>query len=150
MNHKWSEIVLHKMGEYRTDMFEAERYIWEHPQVGFKEWDAHNFLKNKFTSMGFNVKEAGNIPGFSVDIDTGKEGPTVAIVGELDALIIPGSKELGTETSVMHACGHNCQVSALIGVAGVLSEADVLSELCGKIRIIAVPAEELTDLESRI
>lgn len=45
MNYKWSEIVLQKMDKCRTLMFEAERYIWAHPQTGFKEWEAHNYLK---------------------------------------------------------------------------------------------------------
>lgn len=149
MNHKWSEIVLEKMQIFKNIMYESERYIWEHPQTGFKEWDAHNYLKGKFVDMGFELKEAGDIPGFSFDIDTGKVGPTVAIIGELDALIIPGDTESGTKTCVMHACGHNCQVSALLGIAGVMKDNEILSKLCGKIRIIAVPAEELTELSER-
>lgn len=149
MNHKWSEIVLKKMEKFKTIMYEAERYIWEHPQTGFKEWDAHNYLKEKFANMGFEVTEAGNIPGFSFDIDTGKEGATIAIIGELDALIVPGETNHGTKTTVMHACGHNCQVSALLGIAGVMADDEILSELCGKIRIVAVPAEELTELSER-
>lgn len=149
MDYKWSEIISQKMNTYRKSMFEAERYILEHPQTGFKEWDAHNYLKSVFVGMGFKLREAGNIPGFSFDIDTQKEGPTIAIVGELDALVIPIDAEFGGGTSVMHACGHHCQVSALIGVAGVLSDNDVLSKLCGKIRIVAVPAEELTELSER-
>jgi amidohydrolase len=134
---------------FKNIMYESERYIWEHPQTGFKEWDAHNYLKGKFVDMGFELKEAGDIPGFSFDIDTGKVGPTVAIIGELDALIIPGDTESGTKTCVMHACGHNCQVSALLGIAGVMKDNEILSKLCGKIRIIAVPAEELTELSER-
>lgn len=110
MHHNWSYIVLQKMERFKAIMYEAERYIWEHPQTGFKEWDAHNYLKEKFVNMGFAVKEAGNIPGFSFDIDTGKEGPTIAIIGELDALIVPGETDSGIKTCVMHACGHNCQV----------------------------------------
>lgn len=149
MNRKWSEIVLEKMEIHKAIMYEAERYIWEHPQTGFKEWDAHNYLKGKFIDMGFKLKEAGNIPGFSFDIDTGKEGPTIAIIGELDALIIPGNTKSGAETCIMHACGHNCQVSALLGIAAVMKDTDILSQLCGKIRIIVVPAEELVELGER-
>lgn len=150
MHHNWSYIVLEKMERFKAIMYEAERYIWEHPQTGFKEWDAHNYLKEKFVNMGFAVKEAGNIPGFSFDIDTGKEGPTIAIIGELDALIVPGETDSGIKTCVMHACGHNCQVSALLGIAGVMADDEILSKLCGKIRIVAVPAEELTELGERV
>ena len=150
MNHKWSETVLNKMQKFKDIMYASERYIWEHPQTGFKEWDAHNYLKEKFADMGFALKEAGSIPGFSFDIDTGREGPTVAVIGELDALIVPGDAQSGTKTCVMHACGHHCQVSALLGVAGVMADPEILSELCGKIRIIAVPAEELSEMSERV
>ena len=149
MNYKWSEMVFQKMDKYRKVMFEAERFIWEHPQTGFKEWEAHNYLKEKLTDMGFELTEAGDIPGFYFDINTGKEGPVVAIVGELDALIVSEHPESNSQTGAVHACGHNCQVSALLGVAGVLSETGILSELCGKIRIVAVPAEELIELNER-
>ena len=68
-------------------MLKAERYLWAHPQTGFKEWDAHNYLKEKFVEMGFCLKEAGNIPGFYFDIDSGVAGPTVCLLGELDSII---------------------------------------------------------------
>jgi len=150
VNHKWSEIVLKKIYEYQTLMFEAERYIWAHPETGFKEWEAHSYLKEKFNHMGFDVTEAGDITGFFFDIDTGKSGPTVAILGELDALILPEHPECNPETGAVHACGHHCQSSSLLGIAGVLSKPDVLAKLCGKIRIMAVPAEELIGLGERV
>lgn len=149
MNHKWSEAVLQKMEDYRTLMFEAERWIWAHPQTGFKEWEAHHYLKEKFADLGFRVTEAGNIPGFYFDIDTGKPGPCVGILGELDALVVPDHPDANKETGAVHACGHHCQVSALLGIAGVLRDREILSELCGKVRIVAVPAEELIELSER-
>ena len=71
MHHNWSYIVLQKMERFKAIMYEAERYIWEHPQTGFKEWDAHNYLKEKFTNMGFAVKEAGQAaacPPFRIEV----------------------------------------------------------------------------------
>ena len=79
MNHRWSATVLQKMETYRALMFEAERWIWAHPQTGFQEWKAHHYLKEKFAALGYRVTEAGNIPGFYFDIDTGKAGPCVGI-----------------------------------------------------------------------
>ena len=146
MNHKWTETILEKMDKYRTYMFEAERYIWKHPQTGFNEWYAHKYLKEKFSELGFELIEAEDIPGFYFDIDTGKKGPTIAILGELDAIILRDHPECDAETGAVHACGHHCQASALLGIAGVISEKEILTQLCGKIRIMAVPAEELIEL----
>lgn len=149
MNPKWTETILQKMDKYRKSMFEAERYIWKHPQTGFNEWYAHNYLKEQFSELGFEPIEAQDIPGFYFDIDTGSKGPTIAILGELDAIILSDHPECNAETGAVHACGHHCQSSALLGIAGVLSENEILSELCGKIRIMTVPAEELIELGMR-
>lgn len=149
MYTEWSNTVLQKMGQYRAVMFAAERYLWAHPQTGFKEWEAHRYLKDRFSEMGFSVIEAGDIPGFYFDIDIGKEGPTVAILGELDALLLPEHPECDKETGAVHACGHHCQSSALLGIAGVLSDSELTGKLCGKIRIVAVPAEELIEMDDR-
>jgi amidohydrolase len=48
-----------------------------------------------------------------------------------------------------HACGHNAQCAALVGVAAALKTEGALSGLCGSIRLMAVPAEELIEVEYR-
>lgn len=58
---------------------------------------------------------AGDIPGFYTDIDTGRPGPKVLILGEMDALIAPGHPEAVNGNA--HACGHNAQCAALVGTA---------------------------------
>ena len=148
-NSKWPEIVSREMEKYRGMMYDAEKFIWSHPQTGFKEWIAHDFLREKYTALGFKPVDAGNIPGFFFDIDTGKEGPTVAVLAEMDSIILPEHPESDPETGAVHACGHNCQSAALLGVAAVLKEPGILPELCGRIRIMAVPAEELIELSDR-
>ena len=121
-NSKWPEIVSREMEKYRGMMYDAEKFIWSHPQTGFKEWIAHDYLREKYTALGFKPVDAGNIPGFFFDIDTGKEGPTVAVLAEMDSIILPEHPESDPETGAVHACGHNCQSAALLGVAAVLKE----------------------------
>ena len=146
---KWPEIVSRKMEKYRALMYEAERYLWTHPQTGFKEWLANDYLREKYSALGFNPVDAGNIPGFFFDIDTGKEGPVLAVLAEMDSLILSDHPECDKATGAVHACGHNCQSAALLGVAAVLNDPDILPHLCGRIRIMAVPAEELVELSER-
>ncbi len=149
MKYEWVDAVKRAMDEYRPEMLKAERDIWEHPQTGFKEWYANDLLKNAFQKMGYELTEAGDIPGFYFDIDTGRDGPTVCVMGELDSVICPQHPESDRTTGAVHACGHNCQSAALIGVAGALSEPEILGKLSGRIRIMAVPAEELLELGYR-
>ena len=146
MNQR-SEYLTNCAEKQESMILEAERWLWAHPQTGFKEWQAHDYLRQKFNELGYETVCAGDIPGFYADVDTGKEGPVVCVIGELDALDIPGHPE--AVDGVAHLCGHHGQGAALLGLAAVLKEEHALDGLCGKIRLMMVPAEELTQLEFR-
>lgn len=133
----------------KDSILEAERYIWNNPEAGFKEWKTHRYLKALYEKLGYEVHEAGDIPGFYVDIDTGIPGPRIAVFGELDGLPVPDHPERDPETNVVHACGHNAQSAALYALACAFASKDALKGLCGGIRLIAVPAEELVDISYR-
>ena len=62
-------------------------YIWKNPETGYREWKTHRYLKDIFLSLGYELTEAGNIPGFCAEVDTGRPGPTVLVFGEMDALL---------------------------------------------------------------
>ena len=143
------EKVFSNVDKYRKLILDAERYIWNNPETGYREWNTHKYLAEQFRALGYTLVEAGNIPGFYTDIDTGREGPTVMILGELDSLIVFDHPECKPETGYVHACGHNAQCAALLGIAAALSEEGALDEMCGKIRLCAVPAEEGIEVEYR-
>ena len=141
--------MLNGIEAYRENILAAERHIWKNPETGYREWKTHAYLKEKYEELGYTVTEAGNIPGFWVDVETGRPGPCVAVFGELDSLIVPTHPECDPETGAVHACGHNCQSAALLGIAAALKAEGALDGLSGKIRLIAVPAEELIELGYR-
>ncbi|MCI5928029.1 MAG: amidohydrolase [Pseudoflavonifractor capillosus] len=145
----WIQRVQEAIDRNRTLILDAERYLWEHPETGYHEWKAHAYLKEKMEAMGYEVKEAGNIPGFYAELDLGKAGPCVAVLGEMDALTCPEHPCADPETGAVHACGHHTQCAALLGVAAALREPGVTDGLCGKIKLMAVPAEEIIELEFR-
>lgn len=133
--------------KHRGKILEAERYIWSHPETGFKEWNTDAYLAGIFEQAGYTLTRAGDIPGFYTDLDTGKPGPKVLIMGELDALSAPSHPE--AVNGCAHACGHNAQCAALAGIALALKEPGALDGLCGSIRLMAVPAEELIEIAYR-
>ena len=141
--------VLQAVEACRDTILAAERHIWKNPETGFREWKTHAYLKSKYEELGYTITEAGNIPGFWTDIDTGRPGPCIAVFGELDALIVPAHPECDPETGAVHACGHHCQSAALLGVAAALKAPGVLDGLSGSVRLIAVPAEESEELDFR-
>lgn len=135
--------------KHRDLILNSLDYIWKNPETGYKEWKTHKYMKDAFERLGYKLTEAGNIPGFVAEIDTGKEGPTVAVFGEMDALICAAHPEADKETHAVHICGHCAQAAALIGLAAALKEEGVLDGMCGKIKLVAVPAEELIEVEYR-
>ena len=124
-------------------------YLWANPETGYKEWKTHKFLVEQYEKLGYKLTTAGNIPGFVTEIDTGKEGPTVAVFGEMDAIICATHPEADKTTGAVHSCGHCAQGAALLGLAAALKEEGALDGMCGKIRLIVVPAEELLEIEYR-
>ncbi len=131
-------------------ILEAERYIWQHPETGYKEFETSAYMEKKFRELGYDdLVMAEGITGFYTVIDTKKPGPEILILGELDSIICPEHKDANPKTGAVHSCGHNAQCAALLGVAAALKEPGILSGLCGKIRLCAVPAEELLEIEFR-
>ena len=135
------------VARHKALMEDAFHYIWTHPETGYREWQSHAYLADAFRKLGYTLTEAGDIPGFYADIDTGRKGPMLLVMGELDALICPNHPE--NVNGNAHACGHAAQAAALLGLAAALREPGALKNISGKIRLMAVPAEELIEIEYR-
>ncbi|MBP3437649.1 MAG: amidohydrolase [Clostridia bacterium] len=135
--------------KYRDLILDAERYIWKHPETGYRETKTSAYLEKKFEELGYRLTKAEDIPGFYTVLDTGKEGAEVLVLGELDSLVCPSHKEADKETGYVHACGHNIQTATLLGIAAALTETKIKEKLSGRIRLCAVPAEELIEIEYR-
>jgi len=141
------ELIVKNVDNNKQMILDAERWLWAHPQTGYTEWEANGYLTEKFEALGYELVQAGNIPGFYTDIDTGKPGPKLCIMGELDALDIANHPE--SVNGMTHCCGHHGQVAALLGIAAALKEPGALDGLSGSIRLMAVPAEEMIQLAFR-
>ncbi|MBQ8600653.1 MAG: amidohydrolase [Clostridia bacterium] len=133
--------------KHRKLILDAQNYIWAHPETGYKEWKTSGYLEEAFRKLGYDLVMAGDIPGFYTVLDTGREGPEVLVFGELDSLVCPEHPD-AVEGRV-HCCGHSAQCAALLGLAAALKEPGALDGLCGRIRLCAVPAEELIEREYR-
>ncbi len=143
------DIISNAVEKYRELILEAERFIWKHPETGFRETVTSGYMEEKFRELGYDLTLAEGITGFYTVLDTGRPGPEVLVLGELDSIICPGHKDADPVTGAVHSCGHNAQCAALLGVAAALKEPGVLDNMSGRIRLCAVPAEELLEIEYR-
>ena len=79
--------------KHRTQILETERFIWKHPETGYKETVTSAYLAEQFTRLGYELNYADDITGFYTVIDTGRSGPEILVLGELDSVICPGHPE---------------------------------------------------------
>ena len=106
-------------------------------------------MSEKLTELGIKHQNGIALTGTKGYLRAGSEGPTVAIIGELDSLKVPGHPNADPVTGAAHACGHNCQIGIMLGVAAALTEPGVLDALSGRVALMALPAEEFIDVEYR-
>lgn len=128
--------------KYTDLILKAEKDLWKIPETGFFEYKSNDYMVKAFEDMGYELTKAENITGFYTVVDTGKPGPTILVLAELDALICDSHPECDKETGAVHCCGHHAQCAAMLGIASALKEKEVLDGLCGKIKLCVVPAEE--------
>lgn len=144
-----SKQLMEMVAKYENLINETADHIWANPEPGYREWKTSAYMAAQFEALGYTLTKAGNIPGFYTDLDTGKPGPKIAILGELDSLIVGNHPCADPVTSAVHACGHHAQSAILLGVAAAMKEPGALDGLCGSIRFMSVPAEELIELGFR-
>ena len=99
-----------KLVEQQRDlMWAAEAYIWAHPETGFREWKTHSYLSGEMKRLGYSITEAGDIPGFYADADTGRPGPMIVLMAEMDSIINFSHPDHDPATGAVHACCHHAQ-----------------------------------------
>ncbi len=136
--------------KFKDLMLSAERQIWNKPEPGYKEFKTNEYMLKKFEELGYtDIVRPNDITGFYTVVDTGRPGPTVLVLAELDSLINKNHPECDKKTGAVHNCGHHVQCSAMLGLAGALKEEGALDGLSGKIKLCVVPAEEGIEISYR-
>ena len=53
-------------------ILETERYIWNNPETGYKEFKTTAYMADIFRSLGYDLVMADGITGFYTVLDTGR------------------------------------------------------------------------------
>ena len=125
--------------------------ILRNPETGFKERRTARIVSEHFNWMGIPHHRGLALTGTKGKIEGGAgPGPGVAILGELDALLVSAHPHADSSTGAAHACGHNAQIGMMLGATMGLMTPEVLQALSGTIVPFAVPAEEFVEVERRL
>ena len=123
--------------------------ILQNPEPGFRETKTSDLVARKFAELGVPFRAGLALTGIRSDLIGGTAGPALAILGELDSLIVNEHPYASPESGAAHACGHHCQIAMMLGAAMALMQPDILSALSGRLIFMAVPAEEYIEIEYR-
>ena len=129
------------------------RDLHQHPELGNREFRTAGLVADHLRELGFDEVRTGVAhTGVVGLLKGGLPGPVVALRADMDALPVTEQVDLpfasqvravwnGENVGVMHACGHDCHVAILMGVAQVL--APLRAQLRGSAKFIFQPAEEM-------
>ena len=123
--------------------------ILKNPEPGFRETKTSGLVASKLAEIGIPFRAGLALTGIRAELIGGSAGPALAILGELDSLIVSDHPFADPKTGAAHACGHHCQIAMMFGALFGLMQPDVLSALSGRLVFMAVPAEEYIEIEYR-
>lgn len=145
LKRKADEIIDAKADELVT----IAKTILKNPEPGFRELKTAKLVAEQFAALGMQPRNGLAITGVRADASGSAPGPTMAVLGELDSLIVGEHPHADPVTNAAHACGHHCQIAMMIGAAMALTNNDIIQNLAGRIAFMAVPAEEYIEIEYR-
>lgn len=119
------------------------------PETAFSECRTAEKVRAAFASLGLSCRTEQAITGLTADVRGRSDEATIALMGELDAILLPDYPYADKATGAAHACGHNVQLGALYGAAIGLVNSGAMRELDGTVRLMAVPAEEGINISGR-
>ncbi|WP_437923474.1 amidohydrolase [Sorangium sp. So ce291] len=126
------------------DLVALRRDLHRHPELGYAEVRTSQVVAERLRKLGLSVRTGVAGTGVIADLDGERPGRTVLLRADMDALPVVerSGHDFPSEISgVMHACGHDAHVSALLGAAELLSARR--DRIAGRVRFLFQPAEEL-------
>lgn len=140
--------ILRLIDVHKDQIIAFAEEIAAHPEPGYEEFCTAGKTAEVLKNLGYKVTEHLARTGVK-GTKSIKEGPSLTVIGELDAIGCHSHPNANPVTGVAHACGHHAQMAAMIGCAIAMADPDVQKCLAGTVNFLAVPAEEYIDADKR-
>ena len=124
-----------------TYVVKLRKHFHRHPELGLQEFETSKKIKEELDKIGVSYTETA-ITGVIGTIGNG-DGRHIALRADMDALCInenTGVSYSSQNKGIMHACGHDVHIAALLGAANILKKHE--EEINGQIHLIFQPSEE--------
>ncbi len=122
---------------------EDRHFLHRHAELSYQEHETTDYLVSQLEKLGIEVQTFPDYTGCIAIIRGGLPGRTVMLRADIDALPIEeksGVPFRSEHPGVMHACGHDCHASMLLGAARMLQESR--EGLHGTVKLLFQAAEE--------
>lgn len=124
-------------------------FMLHNPELGYKELKAASLVEEEFAALGLDYRTGLAVTGLKSRLPGKQSKLSVAVMGEMDAVVCHDHPYADPKTGAAHACGHNAQTAMMVGVAMGLVDSGIMSELDGDVVFFALPAEEFVELDYR-
>lgn len=119
--------------------------IWHHAELGFMEKRTSEKFCEVLDELNLDYEKNLAVTGVKAYLKEKKEGEVrIALMGEMDALPISEHVDANPETGAAHCCGHDAQITGVMGAALALADPEVKAALGGNVVLFGVPSEEGT------
>ncbi len=135
--------------QHRDEIVAIGEEIFRNPELGFKEKKTAALIQRIMGDLKIPFQAELAVTGVKGRLKGRNSALTVAVLGELDAVVSYDHPHCNRETGAAHCCGHNAQVATMLGVAMGLVGSGVMAELDGDVVLFGVPAEEYVELDYR-
>ena len=137
--------------DYDESLQEMYLHFHRNPELSNLESETAKRLATEIRAFGYEVTEGVGGTGIVAVMKNGP-GPTIMIRADMDGLPVKEQSGLdyastatqvdaeGIEQPVMHACGHDVHITALVGTARQMAERS--EDWSGTLVLIGQPAEE--------
>jgi amidohydrolase len=125
------------------DMVDRRRAVHRQPELAFVEHRTTALIREHMAALDIGEARRVTETGGIFALDGGGPGRTVVLRADIDALPVqedPERRGCSDVEGIMHACGHDIHVAALLGTASVL--ASRRDDLPGRYLFVFQPAEE--------
>ena len=142
--------IIKIIDEHAEEIKAFGRDIWKHAELGYREQRTSAKAVEALKALGIEPETGLAVTGFKGYLKEKKDGePVIAIVGEMDALPISDNADTNLETGAAHCCGHNAQITGVIGAMIALTDSEIKEALDGNVAVIGAPAEEFVETAYR-
>ena len=123
-----------------------------HPEISHQEKRTTRRIAEILKAYDCEVQLFDDMTGAVGIIRGAKDGPTIGLRADIDALPIQELNDIPYKSrnpGAMHACGHDAHATIMLGVARNIMTSGLQSILKGNVKFFFQPAEERIAVENK-